>query len=82
MVFGQVSTELVFTAMGSVVAAMSTVIGVLWKIHMRQHESVTKRLDECEEDRLKLWKQLVRVQSADCDEKACPIRAARNGDSQ
>lgn len=56
------------TMLGGACAAMSTVIGVLWKQTQRhlgiletKLSNTEKRLADCEDDRLAIWQQLAHL---------------------
>jgi hypothetical protein len=64
------------TMLGGACAAMSTVIGVLWKQtqrHLTMIEGKLRhtedRLADCEDDRLKIWQQLAHLSIHDRDDK-------------
>lgn len=63
------------TMLGGACAAMSTVIGVLWKQTQRHLTMIEeklrdteKRLADCEDDRLKIWQRLAEQSGQDINE--------------
>lgn len=67
------------TMLGGACAAMSTVIGVLWKQTQRhlgiletKLSNTEKRLADCEDDRLAIWQQLAHLSIHERSDKDVP----------
>jgi hypothetical protein len=42
------------------VAALASVVGVLWKMVVSELKRIREKLDECEHDREKLWAEIAK----------------------
>ena len=47
------------------IGSLTTAISILWKRVNAFHKHTVKKLDECEEDREKLWKQIAKINGDD-----------------
>ena len=56
------------TILGSTIAALSTAIGVQWKTTMSHLSRVENKLDECEDDRNRLWQTIATQCGKDVNE--------------
>lgn len=55
--------SLIYIIGSGVVAAMSTVIGVLWNRQVKNEETTRKDLEECRSDRERLWAKIETLQT-------------------
>lgn len=74
MIFAQIDNALqniptddhqaVMYVLGLFLTALMAVIGVLWRKVDKQQEATQAKLQDCEDDRKKLWEELAQVKRA------------------
>ena len=76
--------QMLLAAVGALSTVVATLFGLLVKriaVDDKRNKSTEQRLEECEEDREKLWKHvrklevmLARLTRVSCSDGACPVR--------
>lgn len=61
-------------ALIAAIVALTSAVGVLWKIERVNSKELSREMKECRRDRLELWKTIAAMEARNCDVPGCDLR--------